>query len=148
MDTTKLSHKERINKELLEAGVTRYGMKKFAVHYLPNVIHENEHIKGIVYGRYRDKQGVTNWNEGILVATDLRIIFLDHKPGFTDMDELTYDVVSGINITTALFSSVTLHTRINDYQVRFTNTKCASIFTEYVEERLLLVKNTTPGYKL
>lgn len=70
MDTTKLSHKERINKELLEAGVTRYGMKKFAVHYLPNVIHENEHIKGIVYGRYRDKQGVTNWNEGILVATD------------------------------------------------------------------------------
>ena len=64
------------------------------------------------------------------------------------MDELTYDVVSGINITTALFSSVTLHSRINDYQVRFTNTKCASIFTEYVEERLLLVKNTTPGYKL
>ncbi len=130
-------HDQRIRQEAMAVGVTSYGMKKFAIHYLPKVIHENEHIKGIVYGRYTDKVGGNNWNEGMLIATDLRIIFLDHKPGFTTADELTYDAVVGINITTALFSAVTLHTRLGDYKIRFANTKCAGIFVEYVEERRL-----------
>lgn len=143
MEHTDKSHHDRIFKELQEAGVTRYGMTKFAIHYLPNIIRKDEHVKGVVYGRYRDKQGTSNWNEGMLIATDLRIIFLDHKPGFTYTDEVTYDVVSGINFTTALFSSVTLHTRVTDFQIRFTNTKCAENFTKYVEERRVMESNRT-----
>jgi hypothetical protein len=143
MVQAKLSHVERIMQELKAVGVTPYGMKKFAVHYLPKIIHAGEAVKGVVYGRYRDKQGTTNWNEGMLIATDSRIIFLDHKPGFTTIDELTYDVVSGINITTALFSAVTLRTRLGDYKIRFANTKCAGIFVHYVEQRRLEHKITT-----
>lgn len=133
----KPTHQEIINKELAAAGVTWFGMKKFAIRYLPKIVHNDEHIMGIVYGRYRDKSGSSNWNEGMLIATDLRIVFLDHKPGYTNTDELTYDVVSGITTTTALFSAVTLHTRLGDYKIRFANTKCASIFTRYVEIRRL-----------
>jgi hypothetical protein len=93
------THKQRIDKELKAVGVTWYGMLKFSVHHLPKIIHEDEHIKGVVYGRYRDRSGGSNWNEGMLIATDLRVIFLDHKPGFTKIDEITYDVVSGVSIT-------------------------------------------------
>lgn len=129
-------HEKRIRQELLAAGVTKYGMKKFAIKYLPKVIHENEHIKGIVYGRYSVKGG-TGFYEGTLVATDLRVIFLDHKPGYTKKDIITYDVVSGIKTTTAIFSAVTLHTRLGDFTIRFANPKCAGIFKKYIEIRRL-----------
>ena len=132
-----MTHEQRIHNELIAAGVTSYGMKKFAVDYLPKIIHEAEHVMAVVYGRYRDKSGVSNWNEGFLIATDLRIIFLDHKPGFTTTDELNYDIVSSINLTTAIFSAVTLRTRTGDYKIRFVNTKCADIFVNYVEGRRL-----------
>ncbi|NDD84356.1 hypothetical protein EBZ38_08815 [bacterium] len=54
---------------------------------------------------------------------------------FTKSDELTYDVISGISITTAIFSAVTLRTRLGDYTLRFANQKCAEIFSNYVEKR-------------
>jgi hypothetical protein len=130
-------HKKRINQELSDAGVTKYGFKKFAIHYLPKLIHEDEHIGGIVYGRYTDQQGGNRWNEGMLIATNVRIIFLDHKPGFTDTDEINYRAVTGVNLTTAVFSAVTLHTRLGDYRVRFVNAKCADIFVRFVENRQL-----------
>lgn len=130
------SHDKRIVSELRAAGVTGYGMKKFAIRYLPKVIHKDEHIKGVVYGRYKEKDG-PSLNEGALIATDLRVIFLDRKPGYTKNEEVTYDVVSGVKKTTAIFTAVTLHTRLGDYSLRFVNAKCASIFVRYVEERRL-----------
>lgn len=132
-----VTREQRLRHELKKAGVTRYGMRKFAMHYLPKLIHGEEHIGGVVYGRYTDKQSGNKWNEGLLIATNLRIIFLDHKPGFTATDEISYRAISGVNLTTAVFSAVTLHTRLGDYQIRFVNTKCADIFVHFVEGRQL-----------
>lgn len=123
--------------ELRSVGVTPYGMKKFGIKYLTKVIHDDEHIKGVVYGRYKDKQGSITLNEGLLVATDKRLVFVDHKPGYTDVDEMTYDVVSGIKITQAVFTAVILHTKIQNYEIRFANAKCAQTFVSYVEKRRL-----------
>lgn len=131
------AHSRRIYDELLAAGVSRFGMKKFAARYLPKVIHKDEHIKGVVYGRYRDKSGVLSLNAGMLVATNKRIIFLDHKPGYTATDEIAYNVVAGISLTKAIFSAVTLRTRLGDYTIRFTNPKSAEIFAKYVERHCL-----------
>jgi hypothetical protein len=131
------THEQRVKQELAAAGVTKYGFMKFAVHYLPGLIHDDEHIGGIVYGRYTDKKSGNRWNEGMLVATNLRIIFLDHKPGYTASDEISYSAVSGVKLTWAVFSAVTLHTRVGDYQIRFVNTKCANKFVSYVEDRQL-----------
>jgi hypothetical protein len=133
--TVRRTHKQRVFKELKNVGVTWYGMLKFAPHYLPKIIHNDEHIMGAVYGRYTDKAGANNWNEGMLVATDLRVIFLNHKPGYTKIDEMTYDVVSGVSMTTAGFSAVSLRTRLGDYKFRFANKRCSEIFVEYVERR-------------
>lgn len=135
-------HKQRIIAELEAAGVGNYGKSKFASHYLPNVIRENEHIKAAVYGRYKAEGDSFSITAGMLIATDHRVIFLDHKPGFTSMDEIVYDVVSGVKKTTnGFFSNLTLHTRVGDYTLKFTNSKCTDLFIEYVEVRQMEFKD-------
>ena len=90
--------------------------------YLPHIIHDDEHIMGVVYGQY-------SGGSAMLIATDHRVIFLDRKPLFTTMDELTYDVVSGIKLDrSGLFVSVVLHTKIANYTIRYANAKCANKF--------------------
>lgn len=129
---------QRIKQELRRAGVTSFGLTKFTSKYLPAVLHPDEHIQGAVYGRYPEGNGPLQWVEGMLVATDKRILFVDHKPGFSKVDELTYDVVSGVKkVYTWPFSSITLHTRLGDYTLRFANAKCIDTFVQYIEKRRL-----------
>lgn len=137
---TELTRIQQLKQELRFAGVTRYGMMKFAVRYLPKIIHEDEHIMGVVYGRYQDRQSKNKWNEGMLVATEARILFVDHKPGFTNVEDISYAVVSAVNLSTALFSAVTLHTKLGDFELRFANAKCSKNFVQYVENRQLQTK--------
>jgi hypothetical protein len=68
-------HRLRVMKELKYAGMSAYGLMKMASLYLPKIIHKNETIHGVVYGRGADKIGSV-----MLVATDKRILFLDKKP--------------------------------------------------------------------
>lgn len=137
---------QRIQQELKAVGVTAFGRLKFASRFLPQVLHENEHIRGVVYGRYAEGTGLLRWVEGMLIATDRRIIFLDRKPGFESLDELTYDVVSGVQKSYAWpFASVTLHTRIGNYTLRFANKVCIDTFMHYVEKRRLESINGSTG---
>lgn len=131
-------HVERIRDELLRAGVTAYGIIKFSSNYLPEIIHEDEHVIAAVYGRYREGRGLLSFSEGMLVATSLRIVFLDHKPGFTTVDEIGYDLIAGIKHSHAgPFASVTVHTWIGDFTIRFAKPSCAERFVHYVETRRL-----------
>jgi general stress protein 26 len=123
---------ERIHEELKEAGMSSYGLLKIPVRHLPDLIQDDENIKGVVYGRM-DK----NFGSVMLIATTKRIIFLDYKPLFTNSDELTYDVVAGIQVSTVgMFAGVVLHTRVQDYSLKFVNIKCAEIFKNYIEKYL------------
>jgi len=128
------------------AGVTAFGRMKFVSRFLPQVLHENEHIMGAVYGRYGEATGLLHQSEGMLIATDRRVIFLDRKPGYESMDELTYDVVSGIQKTYAWpFASLALYTRIGNYTLHFANKHCIDRFMAYVEKRHLeSLRNTGP----
>lgn len=122
----------RIHEELKDAGMTSYGLLKIPTRHLPELIDDDENIKGVVYGR-QDK----NFGSIMLVATTKRIIFLDYKPLFTNSDELTYDVVAGIQVSTVgMFAGVVLHTRVQDYSLKFVNIKCAEIFKKYIERHL------------
>lgn len=126
----KKSKLQRIKSELKAAGVTSYGMSKLSIKEIPNILHDNETIGGVVYGQ------VGGGNTAVLLATNKRVLYIDRRMMFMTTDELTYDVVSGIKVTSAApFTSVSLHTRIRDYTIRFANAKCARIFTEYIEKR-------------
>ncbi len=126
-----IGHVDRVKQELRALGVSTYGMLKMESRYLPHIIHPNEHIGGVLYGR-------TDNGSAMLIATDRRVIFLDKKPLFINEDEITYDVVSGINFSHAGFgTTVTLHTRIKDYKVMTLNKQCANGFVHYIESRRL-----------
>jgi len=129
-------HTQRIATELKAAGASSYGAIKFASRYLPTVIHPDEHVMAAVYGRYDEGGGLLSLSAGMLVATEKRVIFLDHKPGFTSMDEITYDVVSGVKkVSSTLASTLTLHTRVGDYVIRFANASGSDKFIHYIETR-------------
>lgn len=134
---TKL-HTERIKQELRAVGATSFGLMKFASRYLPKIIHEDEHVRAAVYGRYKVNGGWLAMSEGVLVATDSRIIFLDHKPGFTSTEEVTYDVVVGVRKTSGgPFAAVTLYTRVGNFTIRFAHGRTIDKFVEFIEKRRL-----------
>lgn len=129
MADNKLKH---IHDELISAGITKYGLNKLATKELPKILHDEEHIRGIVYGK------ISTGFTAMLVATDLRIIYIDRRLMYMTTDELTYDVVSGVkNTKSGPFCSVVLHTKVSDYTLRYVNSKCARIFTKYIEQRRL-----------
>lgn len=139
---TNTTQEQRVRQELSEVGVTSFGMLKFASRHLARVLYEDEHVRGAVYGRYASGSGWLTWTEGMLVATDRRILFIDRKPGYEALDELSYDIVSGVQKSYAWpFSAITLHTRIGDYSIRFANQKCIDAFIHYVGVRRLESKN-------
>lgn len=131
-------HRERIKQELRAVGMTTYGLKKFASRYLHNIIHPEEHIKGVVYGRHPNGESILLMPGVMLVATDKRVIFLNHTPGFTNMKEVTYEIVAGVEHTAVgFFTTVCLYTRLGVYKVSFANAQCAHTFMRYIESRRL-----------
>lgn len=125
------AHFLRVQEEIKQSGVSAYGRHKDEAKQLATIIHQDEHIKGIAYGRYEN-------GAAMLVATDKRVIFLDKKPLFQTLDELTYDVISGIKVTQqALFSSLVLYTRVGNYKLRYVNIQSATKFKKYLESHLL-----------
>lgn len=125
------AHSKRIRQELARAGATRYGLLKSESRYLPKIIHADEHIHGVVYGQYGD-------SSAMLVATDHRVVFLDVKPMATLMDELSYNIVMGVEFDVhTLFATLMLQTNAADYTVRFANITCAERFARYIEKKRL-----------
>jgi general stress protein 26 len=123
-------HQQRIKKELAEAGMTTYGQFKMSSRHLPKVIDEDEHIKGVVYGHCGS-------GLAMLVATDRRVIYLERRPFFTSMDDISYDVVAGVKYVDAgIFPSVDLHTRMGDYSLTYVSQVAASRFEKYIESRI------------
>ena len=138
-----MDHAQRVQQELVAAGVSPYGLRKSVSRYVAKVLHNDEHIGGVVYGRYEN-------GSGKLVATDKRVLFLDKKQFFTADEEVSYAVVSGIKISrSGIITSLTLHTRVKDFSLRYVNQACALGFKKYVESRSLEgddESRKTPGH--
>lgn len=131
-----MSHQQRIKDELVAAGFTKYALLKSESRRLPTIIHENEHIMAAVYGR-------TQTGSAMLVATDLRVIFLDIKPLFKIMDEINYDMISGItHDEQAGFGHIIVHSRMGDYKIRYANPACASRFASHIENARIDLPHT------
>src|SRR5581483_6422826 len=66
------------------------------------------------------------------------IIFLDKKPMVTLFDEVSYEVVSGIQFDIHIFyATVVLHTPVKNYDIRYANMRCAERFARHIESRRL-----------
>lgn len=124
-------HHDRVWGELRELGVSNLGLMWTDNRHVPQIIHSDEHIKGVIYGYQLD--GFV-----MLLATDRRVVFLDKKLFYVNEDEIGYDSVIGVGVNRiGSGSTVTLHTRVKDYVIRTFNKKCAAQFVEYIEKRCL-----------
>ena len=127
-----LVHSERIKQELIKAGATKYQMFRAEMRKLPGLIHKDETIGGIVYGR------IEAGGSALLVATDRRVIYIDEKFFYDRADEINYDVVSGVSLNKqGRYSGVVLHTKLGDFKFTFVRSAMAQRFVRYVEDRQL-----------
>lgn len=125
-------HEYRVRESLIHLGVSKTGLSSEEVRYLPKLIRVDEQIGGVVYGWHQD-------GFAMLVATDKRVIFLDKKPLFSTVDDIRYEVISGVSFGhVGIGSTVTLHTKIKDYKLRTFNEKCSMGFVQYIESRCLM----------
>lgn len=125
---------DEVNEVLRQLGAVLYDFWLPETHALPYIIHPDEKIIGIVYGKYENNGAEPAEGRGALVATDNRILLIDKKPLFLKCDELTYNVVSGVTYTKVGPSgTVTLHTRAGDIKIRTLNQKCARTFVHAIE---------------
>ncbi len=124
--------KTRVRQELMDAGAPLLGTKLNAeTKYLYKLIHPHEHIRAAVFGYGKD-------GFAMLAATDRHMIYLDKKPGYANSDEVTYDVVSGITYgRIGPLATITLHTRVGDYALRWVSPKSAQKFLRFIEDHCL-----------
>ena len=128
-------HVSRVYEELKRAGAVAYDMWLPETRYLPHIIAHTEHIRGAVYGKYGK-------NRGVLVATDERIIFLNKKVLLLQLNDISYNVVSGVTRTRlGPIGTVTLRTSMGDYSLRTFNQKNAKNFVDYVSAQYLQNKD-------
>jgi hypothetical protein len=100
------------------------------------VIHADERITGIVYGRYAQGDGKLT-GRGALISTNHRILLLDKKPMFERCDQINYGVVSAVSYAKAgLAGSVVLRTRMGDITIRTLNKTCAQHFIKAIEAKI------------
>lgn len=122
-------HKRRVRQELIEAGVSMYGLLKHESRTLHKIIHQDENIQAVVYGRS------PKWDGVMLIATNRRVMFYDRKPLSSIEDEISYDMIGGVTHgQVGIWATVVLHTRLGDYKVRYANPGCAAKFSDYIEE--------------
>lgn len=134
MALKKNDKKQRVREQLKKAGVTQYGLLKNESRHLHGIVHDDEKICGVVYGR-------TDSGSAMIVATDRRIIYLDHRLLFNKSEVLTYEVVSGVTVNEQSgYAGVVLHTRVRDFRLRFVNLKCARKFAKFIEARRILTE--------
>lgn len=128
---TTTQHNIRIYKELRDAGISKWATRTLEGRSIPAIIHDDEHIGAAV-------SGFSETSYVMLIATDRRIIYLDRKPIFTNMDEITYDIVTGVKCNDlGLYSGVNLHTRLKEFEVRWVNENAARNFVHFIELRKL-----------
>jgi hypothetical protein len=123
--------KERVSQELKDLGVSFWGLMMAESRELPYILHDDEHLKGVVYGHYEG-------GFAMMAATDRRALFVDKKPFFIKALEMAYELVGGVSYGKVGFlATVTLHTRMGDYKISTMNFTCARRFIDFIEERCL-----------
>lgn len=132
--------------ELRGLGAMRYDLLLPESNILSTIIKPDEHLQGIVFGRYSHEHsgGRTVVGRGALAVTDQRIIMIDKKPMYVSCEELAFNIISGVTYSRVFFvSNVVLHTRMGDIHIRTLNQRCAYTFVNAVEN--ILAKQNLVG---
>lgn len=111
-------------------GVSSFLAKK-EIKELPNILWHDEEVKGLIQGFY-------NNGNGLLVATNSRLIFINKKLlGGIVVEDFPYDKISSIQYETGLmFGKITIYTSGNKALIEQTDKKMARTFCDEARERI------------
>jgi hypothetical protein len=82
-------HIDKINRDIKMLGADWYDFLVPETQIMPYVVHSNEDVLGLVYGRYQQVEGDIV-GRGVLIATPDRVILIDKKPLFARVAEISY----------------------------------------------------------
>lgn len=121
-----------IKLQLAEAGASKSQLRQNEVKELTKVLFDHEHIKSFIIGFY-------DGGYGMLVATDLRLIFVDVMPfGRVVQDDIPYSMIGSTQMEQGiLFATICIFTRPKNYRFWWLNKTNASDFNKYVELQML-----------
>jgi hypothetical protein len=120
----------KIIKELRSCGFNFWQLKSLEVKHLADFLEKDEHILAAAYGHNPDK------DKSIIVATDMRIVYMDYIPLFYSIDEVSYSAVRGVTYSTnGLRSTITLHTSQMDLTLRYIKLGMAKKFVDFIETK-------------
>lgn len=125
-----LHHELRIIEELSDIGFGFWQLRRAESKYIASIIGKDEHILSAIYGH------VPSNGKAVLVATDLRVIYLDHVPIFEKLDEFPYDSITGITYSINVFmSKIILHTTLGDRTLEHVKHRTSESFVNYIEAK-------------
>jgi hypothetical protein len=111
-------------------GLSKY-LEKKEIKELPNILLDNENVENLINGTYND-------SNGILVATNKRLIFINK--GFLhglNVTDFPYDIVSSIQYTTGLlFGKLTIFASGNKVVIENVDKQRVQIFSDFVKNKI------------
>ena len=130
-------HTAYIKRRLRKLGAVQYDLMLPETNVLPLVVHPDEVVEGIVYGKYRQDSVPPVSGRGLMVATDMRILLVDRKPFYMKCNEISYAVISAVSYSrVGAAGTVVLHTRLGNISIRTFNEDCAQNFVQAIESRI------------
>lgn len=139
-DSPTIGESSRSTEQLLkQLGANTFDMRLPEAHVLNNFIREGEHIRAVVFGRYKQQRADSKLiGRGLLAATDQRVLLLDKKPLYVRCYEIPYKTISGITYSrVVLAGTVTVYSKTGEIRIRTFNDKCAHRFVGTVETKIL-----------
>lgn len=129
----------QLHSQLKQLGLDWVECLRSEARMLPGSLHKGEVIRAVISGRAKT-------GHIMLVATDTRVIMLDHKPFFQNVEDISYQIISGVSVgKVGPFYTVTLNTRMGDYILKTYYGKAAATFKEFIESRC--IENRRYGYQ-
>ena len=97
---------------------------------LPKILHEGEHIEGLVQGWYEN-------GTGLLVSTNKRLLFVDKGlVAGVRVEDFPYDKISSIQYKTGLvFGEITIFASGNKAEIKQVEKSRTRAFAEYVRAK-------------
>lgn len=136
-----LVRERQVKEDLADLGVSSHMIKKLETMELAGILGDSERIEALVYGRSLE-------GFAALAATGKRVLFAGKEAMTGETEELSYGTVSGISHgKVGLFSTVTLHTYLSDYQIRTPNWPIARHFIDFIEHICLEKQSTVNQVK-
>lgn len=125
------------------------GVSMFATRHeineLPRILADDEKIETLVMGQY------TGWkDQGLVVATNRRIIFVNKDVGFLknklSVEDFPYDKITSVQYNTGvLYGKVTIHASGNRAEVDKIAANLAREFAEYIRAKISASKEAVPS---